>query len=128
VTALTFDNYAQDGVLDRESAIQFCCNQSDDEEAAYLGAIEFTAGCLIYPKCFLQQIIADLLVPDATVSEGQFLTNTVNALCKAEQSGEKFCFLGVTGAGAEPCSVGGCDTEAPICPFDTCGGDGPQRN
>jgi hypothetical protein len=103
---LTFGNYAQDGVLNQQSAIDFCCN-SPGFVLDFYQAIDNTAGCLIYPVCFLQQTIGNLLVPDATISEGQFLTNTVNALCLAEQSGEK-----------QP--AGGCDNQADICPPDIC--------
>ena len=88
VTSLTYDTYATDGVINQQSLFDFCCN--DEGREAYLQAIEFTSGCLAYTDCLIAKPF-EALVPDpsATITEGGFLTASVNTLCKAEQTGEK---------------------------------------
>ena len=89
VTSLTYDTYGDDGVLNYQSLVDFCCDEEDQE--IYLQAIEFTSGCLAYTNCLIGDVFDKLSDPDsnATVTEGAFLTASVNTLCLAEQTGEK---------------------------------------
>jgi hypothetical protein len=120
VTSLSFETYGnEDGDLDFQSVLDFCCNDEDRE--AYLAAVEFTSGCLAYTDCLLAQTFAALANPpfsNATVTEGGFLIASVNELCLAEQIGEKL-----------PIGGEGCPTPDELCstiPFGSCPDvDGP---
>ena len=89
VTSLTYDTYGDDGVLNYQSLVDFCCDEEDQE--IYLQAIEFTSGCLAYTNCLIGEVFDKLSDPDsnATVTKGAFLTASVNTLCLAEQTGVK---------------------------------------
>ncbi len=112
-TDLSFETYANDdGVIDQQSLKDFCCNDEEEREA-FLQAVEFTVGCLVYSECWMKIIAEQVSAEDGTLTEGEFLTATINALCEAEQSGER-----------QP--AGGCgspeDVLADICaPFDLFG-------
>ena len=108
VSDIVFGTFGEDGVLNRQSAIDFCCNSGEEVIVPFLAAIENTAGCLVYPVCYLQQVIP-ILLADNSITEGFYLTDTVNDFCTAELTGEQ-----------QP--AGGCDFEADICPSNVCDG------
>lgn len=92
LTSLTFKTWANDdGDLTYQSVVDFCCN--NDEADIFLEAVEVTSGCLVYTNCFLAAMYTDLTVAgspsDATTTEGVFLTEAINKLCEAEQTGVK---------------------------------------
>ena len=89
VTSLTYNTYGDDGVLNYDSLVDFCCDEEGQQ--TYLQAIEFTSGCLAYTNCLVGRVFNKLSDPDsnATVTEGAFLTASVNTLCLAEQTGVK---------------------------------------
>ena len=89
VTSLTYDTYGDDGVLNYQSLVDFCCDP--EAQQTYLDAIDFTSGCLAYTNCLIGLVFDKLSDPDsnATVTEGAFLTASVNTLCNATQTGVK---------------------------------------
>ena len=89
VTSLTYDTYGDNGVLNYQSLCDFCFDEEGRQ--TYLQAIEFTSGCLAYTDCLIGDVFDKVSDPssDGTVTEGGFLTASVNTLCKAEQTGEK---------------------------------------
>jgi hypothetical protein len=124
VTSLSFQSYGnEDGDLDYQSVVDFCCNP--EEREAFLAAVVFISGCLVYKDCLLEDTffaLADPPLSNATITEGEFLTVSVNQLCLAEQIGEKL-----------PIGGEGCPTPDELCsrlPFGACGGNPvpPQRN
>ena len=118
LTSLTFDTYGDNGVLNYQSLVDFCCNP--EEREVYLDAIEFTSGCLAYTDCLIGDVFDKVGGPDstnATVTEGAFLTASVNTLCLAEQMGVKLPIGGETCRTPEElCSY-------PTIPLGACGGN-----
>ena len=89
-TSLSFETYGnEDGELDYQSLLDFCCNK--DERDAFLEAVEFISGCLVYTDCLVAQTFAQIGDPfsNTTIAEGGFLIASVNEFCSAEQIGEK---------------------------------------
>jgi hypothetical protein len=115
LTDLVISRYAnEDGVLDFDSAFEFCCTQSQEEEDVFLAAVDFIAGCSIYPQCYLAGMIGTL-IQNINITQGEVLTGAVNNLCEAEKTGEK--------QPAGGCGIGG--GPPPVCPFGICGGAPP---
>ena len=54
VTSLTYDTYGDDGVLNYQSVVDFCCDEEGQQ--TYLQAIEFTSGCLAYTNCLIGDV------------------------------------------------------------------------
>ena len=123
LTSLTFGLFGQEGgVLNQESAIEYC--QGGEQSELYLAAVEFTAGCLIHPQCFLQNLI-ERLTTGAVISEGRFLTGTINQLCEAEQLGEK---VPVGGCGVVEACLGVTNTPSTAPSIPPTEAIIPQRN
>ena len=100
VTSLTYDTYGDNGVLNYQSLVDFCCDE--EGRTNYLQAIEFTSGCLAYTNCLVGEVFDKVSDPSSneTVTEGGFLTASVNTLCLAEQFGFKLPF-----GGGESCAT-----------------------
>jgi len=94
VTSLFVSNWAVDGVLDQESASQYCDADTDEKEA-FLKAVENTAGCLIndQTQCLIDlyfDIIIEATKNNFTITEGFFQAVVIDGLCTIEQEGFKF--------------------------------------
>ena len=92
VTNLVYNNFADvNGTITQASVAEFC-SASPDAAQAFVDAVGNTVGCLAAPKCLAQELmyLFHLLDPGTPISEGEFQTGAINALCGAEQNDALF--------------------------------------
>ena len=92
VTNLVYSNFADvNGTITQASVAEFC-SASPDAAQAFVDAVGNTVGCLAAPKCLAQELmyLFHLLDPGTPISEGEFQTGAIDALCGAEQNDALF--------------------------------------
>ena len=91
VTNLLLANVADDNNEINQASIEEFCNAgpNSNKTAAFLYAVENSAGSLVDAQCTVQAMFAHVYSGEAmTVTEGELQVGTINTLCYAEQSGD----------------------------------------
>ena len=97
-------NVADDNNEINQASIEEFCNAgpNSNKTAAFLYAVENSAGSLVDAQCAVQAMFAHVYSGEAmTVTEGELQVGTINTLCYAEQSGDVMEGCDYT----DPCAV-----------------------
>lgn len=84
LTNLAYGMYAPEGVITLETIQEFCSNPPLAD--TFLTAANDIAGCLIYPTCFVGEVMKKI-EDGGTITEGDFLADAILQMCQAEESG-----------------------------------------